>query len=155
MSSFNDDRLLSMRKRPEISAEVKREVRFECGDRCAVDGCQAGLEFAHIRAWSKSKDNSAENLVYLCANCHARADREKWTEDHLRMYKDKPWIHRIQWEHPPGPKFEVTLTVKVNVHDLKGVDVKTHVKTALAGFLEELTPFAQLPDNDEKDHHTT
>jgi hypothetical protein len=54
------------------------------------------LERAHIIAWSRSKDHSAENLLCLCANCHGRADTEKWGEETLRQYKQQPWVIRAR-----------------------------------------------------------
>jgi len=35
-----------------------------------------------------------ENLICLCANCHQRADSEKWGEKALLEYKRLPWIKR-------------------------------------------------------------
>lgn len=125
-----------MSHRPEIPVEVKRQVRTECGDRCAVCGCGAGLEIAHISAWSESGDNSPENLIYLCAGCHARADREKWGENHLRKYKDKPWVAR-QFERKVaqrGRKLKVVfyLEGECDVDDIS--NVREFVRSAIAGF---------------------
>ena len=91
-----------MPTRPSIPADVKLRVRTESGDRCAVCGSLANLEFVHIRPWSKSRDNSADNLIYLCANCCDRKDREMWNEKQLYQYKDKPWVARSEWTGPPG-----------------------------------------------------
>jgi type I restriction enzyme R subunit len=48
------------------------------------------LEKAHIIPWKKTHDHSEANLVALCANCHERADIEKWGEGILRRYKQTP-----------------------------------------------------------------
>ena len=51
---------------------------------------QTPLQRAHIRRWSESQDHSASNLVALCANCHSRADNEKWGANFLKRYKKNP-----------------------------------------------------------------
>lgn len=84
--------------RPRIPADVERQVLIEAGHRCAVCGSELPLERAHIIAWSRSKDHSAANLLCLCANCHGRADTEKWGEETLRQYKQRPWVIRARIE---------------------------------------------------------
>jgi len=81
-------------KRPPISAEISRATLVESGHRCSVCGVPCPLERAHIVAWRKTRDNSLENLLCLCANCHERADKEKWGEKTLREYKVRPWVLR-------------------------------------------------------------
>lgn len=83
-----------MSDRPPIPVEVVSSVLVASGHRCAVCGVPCPLERAHIVPWHKSRDHSAENLICLCANCHERADRERWGEEILRTYKARPWILR-------------------------------------------------------------
>jgi len=83
-----------MADRPRIPADISREVFVEAGHRCAACGESIPLERAHIIPWHKSKEHKAEDLVCLCANCHARADAEKWGEKTLREYKQRPWVSR-------------------------------------------------------------
>jgi hypothetical protein len=83
-----------MPKRPAIPAEIARQVLIESGHRCAVCGASCPLERAHIIPWHKSKEHKAKDLICLCANCHQRADLEKWGEKTLREYKRRPWVHR-------------------------------------------------------------
>lgn len=80
--------------RLKISSEVSRRVLIESGHRCAVCGEACPLERAHIIPWSSSRDNRPENLICLCANCHQRADHERWGEETLRRYKENPWVFR-------------------------------------------------------------
>lgn len=82
--------------RPSIPAEIERQVLFEAGHRCAVCGTELPLERAHIIPWSRSQDHSFENLVCFCANCHQRADKEKWSEETFRQYKQSPWVIRAR-----------------------------------------------------------
>jgi type I restriction enzyme R subunit len=77
-------------KRPAIPIEVRRQVLFEARQQCAVCCTPIPLEQAHIDPWSASQDHSAANLIALCANCHSRADKEKWGEKQLKRYKQNP-----------------------------------------------------------------
>ena len=79
-----------MSNRPSIPIEIQREVLFEARHRCAVCCEPTPLERAHILPWNKSRDHSAGNLIALCANCHSRADKEKWGAEYLRRYKNNP-----------------------------------------------------------------
>ncbi len=88
--------------RPEIPAQIKRQILTEAGHRCAVCGTPCPLEQAHIIAWSRSKQHLPENLICLCANCHARADREKWGFRALQEYKKAPWVLRRYSVEPRG-----------------------------------------------------
>jgi type I restriction enzyme R subunit len=47
---------------------------------------------AHVIPWRESKEHSVENLIALCANCHERADNEKWGSSYLQKYKEVPCI---------------------------------------------------------------
>src|SRR5262245_13968107 len=95
--------------RPAIPADVQRQVLAEAGHRCAVCGDACPLERAHIVPWHKSKLHDAKNLICLCANCHQRADKERWGAKTLRAYKEKPWIlKRHLLESPPPPLVYLT-----------------------------------------------
>jgi type I restriction enzyme R subunit len=50
------------------------------------------LEQAHIIPWNESHEHRVVNLIALCANCHARADGEKWGVKVLSKYKKDPCI---------------------------------------------------------------
>ena len=95
-----------MPNRPNIPAEIERQILIESGHRCAVCGASCPLERAHIVPWHKSKVHKAEDLICLCANCHERADQEKWGEKTLREYKCRPWVlrqnERIEVNKPRG-----------------------------------------------------
>jgi hypothetical protein len=50
----------------------------EAGHRCAIPTCRSTTtEIAHIIPWAESHDNSFENLIALCPNCHTRFDQKK------------------------------------------------------------------------------
>ena len=73
-----------------IPVDIQRELLFEVRYRCACDCESVSLEKCHIIPWCETHDNRAENLVVLCANCHTRADTEKWPESQMRRFKLEP-----------------------------------------------------------------
>lgn len=75
--------------RDAISAETKRAVLVEAGHRCAIPTCRATTtEIAHIVPWAETQDNSFENLIALCPNCHTRFDEKKEIDRlAVKMYK--------------------------------------------------------------------
>lgn len=75
--------------RDTIPADVKRAVLVEAGHRCAIPTCRATTtEIAHIVPWADTQDNSFENLIALCPNCHTRFDQKKEIDQlAVKMYK--------------------------------------------------------------------
>lgn len=71
-----------MNRKP-ISEEVKRRLYAESMGRCMNPECQKDLFFnngdiaerAHIVPYAETEDNSFENLVILCPNCHTLFDK--------------------------------------------------------------------------------
>jgi SOS-response transcriptional repressor LexA len=125
-----------MTNRPSIPADIVRKVLIESGHRCAVCGAPCPLERAHIIPWHKSQEHKVEDLICLCANCHQRADLEKWGEKTLREYKQTPWVMRSAYtESNIQLTTEVELTITA---ELKDFDEKAQrwLQYALAGFLE-------------------
>src|SRR5689334_17488346 len=105
-----------MSSRNPIPAEVTRQLLIESGHRCAVCGAGCPLERAHIIPWHKSKEYKAEDLICLCANCHARADMEKWSEKSLREYKKRPWILRQYEEQSEGKREKRRVELQIKIH---------------------------------------
>lgn len=75
--------------RDTIPVEVKRAVLVEAGHRCAIPTCRATTtEIAHIVPWADTQDNSFENLIALCPNCHTRFDQKREIDRlAVKMYK--------------------------------------------------------------------
>ncbi len=125
-----------MTSRPSIPAEVSRALLIEAGHRCAVCGVPCPLERAHIIPWCQSHQHRLEDLVCLCANCHERADKEKWGEAVLREYKKDPWVSR-QNETPHHvadlSRIEITIEKDYRNFDEHDSDILRH---ALASFLQ-------------------
>jgi len=61
----------------------------EAGHRCAIPTCRSTTtEIAHIVPWAESHDNSFENLIALCPNCHTRFDQGKEIDQlSIKAYK--------------------------------------------------------------------
>jgi hypothetical protein len=67
-----------MNKRPSIPINIERQVLIEAGHRCAIPTCKyTRVEIAHIVPWAESNDNSFENLIALCPNCHDLYDKDR------------------------------------------------------------------------------
>ncbi len=101
------------RSRPAVPSETIRLVKLEAGHRCAACGETNSLEIAHIRSWARSRNHSPENLICLCANCHTRADKEKWGEKGLRWYKEHPWVKEKGAGKPGVGPAAVRTTIKI------------------------------------------
>jgi hypothetical protein len=78
-----------MTDRDPVPAQVKRSVLVEAGHRCAIPSCRATTtEIAHIVPWAETRDNSFENLIALCPNCHTRYDQKREIDrPSMKMYK--------------------------------------------------------------------
>lgn len=85
--------------RDVVPADIKRAVLVEAGHRCAIPTCKATTtEIAHIVPWAESQDNSFENLIALCPNCHTRFDQKKEIDrTAVKMYKHNLGILNNQY----------------------------------------------------------
>jgi RNA-directed DNA polymerase len=55
---------------PAAYAELHRQILIRDGWRCQQCGCSENLEVHHIRPRSKLGDDTGENLIALCVDCH-------------------------------------------------------------------------------------
>lgn len=139
--------------RPSIPDEIIiRKVYSECGHRCAVCGEPIPLELAHIIPWHESKEPKAEDLICLCANCHGRADREKWEEKEMREHKQTPWVIRKYGKADGMPKSMAKVDVTINM-DINHFNEKEQrwLRYAIAAFLD-ISPNAVQITSIEKDN---
>lgn len=75
-------------QRPDIPAELKRQVLVEAGHRCAIPTCrQTTIEIHHIEPWAKVMEHRFENLIALCPTDHARASKGEIDRKSMRLYK--------------------------------------------------------------------
>ena len=75
--------------RPPLPRPLKRAVEVEAGHRCAVPTCRAtsGLQVHHIVDWAKVREHAIDNLILLCAICHARATNGEIDRIAMQAYK--------------------------------------------------------------------
>ena len=82
--------------RESISEDVKRKLYAESMGRCMNPSCQRELfrkdgdiiEKAHILPYCETADNSFENLIILCPNCHKDFDKNSlFTADEVKEWK--------------------------------------------------------------------
>lgn len=90
--------------RKQIDENVKRMLYAESMGKCMNPNCMADLfrgtgdiiEKAHIDSYCETEDNSFENLVILCPNCHTDFDKKKHIMQtklkNGRKYVGKNWM---------------------------------------------------------------
>ena len=64
--------------RKNISEKLKSELMREAGWRCAVPTCRetTSLQCAHITPVKDEGEDTFNNIIVLCANCHIRFDNK-------------------------------------------------------------------------------
>ena len=79
-----------MTARPAIPRATRDAVLVESGHRCSIPTCRTAtpIELAHIVPWAESQDHSPDNLIVLCANCHALQEKGHISRSALRQYKN-------------------------------------------------------------------
>ncbi|AOO64226.1 HNH endonuclease signature motif containing protein [Sulfurospirillum halorespirans] len=84
--------------RKAIPDNIQRKLYAESMGRCMNPSCEKELlltngdiaEKAHITPHSDTADNSFENLILLCPNCHTNFDKNSaFTENEVRMWKEE------------------------------------------------------------------
>lgn len=98
--------------REKIDENVKRRLYAESMGRCMNPNCQKELfkdsgdiiEKAHIIPYCETEDNSFENLIILCPNCHTDFDKNhSFTPDEVKKWKQ---IRKEELERVFGKKYE-------------------------------------------------
>jgi 5-methylcytosine-specific restriction endonuclease McrA len=64
-------KITPVRLNPELYEQLRQEVLRRDGWRCQACGTISNLEVHHKQSRSHSGEDSAENLIALCATCHA------------------------------------------------------------------------------------
>lgn len=82
-----------------FSSSVADEVLVRCGRHCCLCGIFAGqkIELHHIKQVAEGGDDSVENCIPLCLNCHAEVKSynekhpkgRKYTEKELKGHRDR------------------------------------------------------------------
>lgn len=66
----------TLRLDPESYEALRQQILRRDGWRCQLCGAMSNLEVHHQQFRSHSGKDSEENLITLCANCHAGVHRE-------------------------------------------------------------------------------
>ena len=83
--------------RKSINENVKRRLYAESMGKCMNPDCQENLfvkdndimEKAHIASYFETEDNSYENLIILCPNCHTKFDKtHSLSEETVKKWKE-------------------------------------------------------------------
>lgn len=89
-------RKVSKTSRKPISAYVERRLWAESAGKCMNPDCRADLfisngdiaERAHIVPYCESAENTFDNLILICPNCHTNFDKNSaFTADEVRKWK--------------------------------------------------------------------
>lgn len=142
-------------QRRSIPEETKRAVLVEAGHRCAIPTCRSTTtEIAHIVPYAETQDNSFENLIALCPNCHTRYDQKKEIDrKSMEIYKRNLSILNNRYSDMERRLFEYLAQTKEKVFVLgAGGDmlVANAVKDGLfmlkSGPLDGLSFLADSPE---------
>jgi 5-methylcytosine-specific restriction endonuclease McrA len=77
-------KLPRLRLAPEAYDSLCRQVLWRYGWRCQYCGSMANLEVHHQEFRSQSGNDSEENLITLCARCHAASHGLTFVPDFAR-----------------------------------------------------------------------
>ena len=104
-----------------IDEAVKRKLYAESMGRCMNPSCQQELfckngdiiEKAHIEPYCETADNSFENLILLCPNCHTKFDKNHaFTPEEVLKWKE---VRREELEKFFGKKYATFEDLKKEV----------------------------------------
>lgn len=110
--------------RDSISENVKRKLYAESMGRCMNPNCRKELfredgdiiEKAHIIPYSKTVDNSFENLIILCPNCHTDFDKNSlFTLEEVKEWKN---IRKKEFDKIFSEKYDTFDELKKEVFPL-------------------------------------
>ena len=71
----NFSKTARVRLSQESYRELHQQILRRDGWRCQLCGSMQNLEVHHLRFRSRCGDDSEENLITLCAECHVRVHR--------------------------------------------------------------------------------
>ncbi|NIM12248.1 MAG: hypothetical protein GTO45_09055 [Candidatus Aminicenantes bacterium] len=77
------------RRRQKISLKTRQLILHEAGYHCSNPACRAilTLDIHHLMPLAKEGDNTADNLLALCPNCHALHHRGEIPLQSIRTWK--------------------------------------------------------------------
>lgn len=92
-----------------FSAQTREDALIACGRCCSIchNFCSTKIELHHIKQQADGGDDSFENCIPLCFNCHADVKAydphhpkgTKYTESELRRHRDN-WYQKMSQPRP-------------------------------------------------------
>ncbi|WP_330111681.1 HNH endonuclease signature motif containing protein [Cetobacterium somerae] len=110
--------------RPKTKEDIQRRLYAESMGRCMNPNCRKELfvdggdiiERAHIIPFCDTKDNSFENLIILCPNCHTDFDKNfAFSSDEVKGWKQN---RKDEFEKIFGEKYKTFNELKIAVFPL-------------------------------------
>jgi hypothetical protein len=100
-----------MKKRIPISSSTRQKILLYCRHECCLcDTKVSGAREKNIHHINGNpSDNDIENLILLCPNCHVKAGRGDFTEEHLKTIRDAKILKlgiRKYMEQTPQPEVD-------------------------------------------------
>ena len=133
----------------------KRMVLVEAGHRCAIPTCRhPTTEIAHIVPESQNHDDTFENLIALCPNCHTQYNQQKEIDrPSIRMYKRNLEILNSRYSD-----FERRVFDQIAETDQRSFIVEAGFEVLLLhavkdGLLKRVEPSAVAIQRGEPTHH--
>lgn len=109
------------KRRIPVPLDTKRKLLLYCRHECCLcDTKVSGVRESNIHHINQNpSDNRLENLILLCPNCHAKADRGDFLDKHLKIIRDskvqKLGIRDFVEQIPhPEADFKTVFTAKLS-----------------------------------------
>ncbi len=113
-----------------IPRRIEKELYQEANSRCMACGLDEVCVLAvhHIIPYSKNPLHNPEDMLVLCANCHAKADRGDISIETLYDYKRRVRTNIIKFPKPNSSKDNISVVGNGNV--TAGGDIHVNIKMA-------------------------
>ncbi len=113
-----------------FSQNIKEATWIACGRTCCIchKNCGVNIELHHIKPKSQGGEDSFENAIPLCFDCHANVGHaynpshpkgNKFTESELKKHRDE-WYERIKTQQQ-----ESDLAIRITT----GQELLTYIET--------------------------
>jgi hypothetical protein len=101
----------------KIPRQIEKELYQEANSQCMACGLDevCVLTVHHIIPYSKNPLHNPENMLVLCANCHAKADRGEISREELYDYKRRVRTNIIKFPKPNFSKNTISVVGNENV----------------------------------------
>lgn len=73
----------------DVNSNLRRKVYEKCGSKCVECGYTEKLHVHHVKEYAKGGMSELDNLVLLCAPCHANAHKDNVSYYALKAMAEK------------------------------------------------------------------